>query len=290
VPPPLAIGVAVLAISTSGPLVRFASAPAISIAAWRLLISVGIVAVVLALRGKRGRGWAGLGRTDAFLALLAGVFLAGHFWAFFASLRLTSVASAVVLVSMQPIFVGLLSAAFIDERPSPRQWLGIVVAVGGAAVIGGGDLSLRGDALLGDALALLGAALGAAYFVLGRRLRAFLDLWEYVAVVYGAAAVVLLSVVLLTPSAPMTGFAAADWWVFAALAVGPMMLGHTGLNYAIRYVPAYVANLALLAEPVGATLLAWLIPAIAERPPANALVGGAIVLCGIALGLMPRRK
>ncbi|MEX0979851.1 MAG: DMT family transporter, partial [Gemmatimonadota bacterium] len=121
------------------------------------------------------------------------------------------------------------------------------------------------------------------------RLRRKLDLWTYVGVVYGVAAAVLSAAILLTPAVSLTGYARADWLVFLALAAGPMMLGHTGVNYALRYIPAYIANLAVLGEPVGAILLAWLLPAIREVPPVQTLVGGALILLGIAIGSLPGR-
>ena len=73
---------------------------------------------------------------------------------------------------------------------------------------------------------------------------------------------------------------------FLGLAAGPMMVGHTGINYALRYLPAYVANLASLGEPVGATLIAWALPAIREVPPPQTLLGGILILSGIALGTL----
>jgi drug/metabolite transporter (DMT)-like permease len=84
----------------------------------------------------------------------------------------------------------------------------------------------------------------------------------------------------------LTGHDGTDWLVFIALAAGPMMLGHTGVNYALRYVRAYVANLAVLGEPIGATLIAWLLPAIAEVPGPQTLVGGALILGGIGLTVL----
>lgn len=283
VPPALALVVAVLAMSWAGPLIRFATAPALAISAWRLVFSVALIAVVLAarrggLRGVRltGGEWA--------LAVVAGVLLAAHFWSWIASVRLTTVASSVVLVSTQPIFVAVLSMAYLGERPSRLEWSGIGVAVAGAAVIGWGDFGLGGRALVGDALATGAAVLVAAYYVIGRRLRETLDLWTYVAVVYGVAAVVLTAGVVLLPDVPLTGYPLQDWLVFAALAAGPMMLGHTGVNYALRYHRAYVANLALLGEPVGATLIAWALPAIREVPPLQTFVGGGLILAGIGLG------
>ncbi len=287
VPPALALAVAVAAVSWSGPLVRFTAAPALAIAAWRLVFSVALVGV-LAAATRSAHAPARLRRGDTALVLVAGLLLAGHFWSWIASLRYTSVASSVVLVSMQPIFVGTLSAVGLRERPTPRQWIGIAVAVAGAVVIGGGDLGRGRDPLLGDGLALAGALFGSGYFVIGRRLRPRLGIWTYTGIVYGVTAATLLVAAAATAT-PLFGYAPSDWGVFALLALGPMMLGHTGVNYALRYVPAYVANLALLGEAVGATLLAWALPAIAERPPVQTVVGGAITLAGIALGVRTRQ-
>ncbi len=282
VPPWLALAVAVAAIAWAAPLVRLATAPALVISAWRLIFSVAFIGGVVTFR--RGSGFPRLPAGEWLLAAVAGVMLAGHFWSWIASVRYTTVASSVVLVSLQPFIVAALSAAFLGERPSRLQWAGIGVAVAGAMVVGWGDLALGGEALLGDALAFLAAWLVSGYYIVGRRLRLRMDLWSYVAVVYGVAAVVLALGVALAPGLSFFGWPAGDWWVFAALAAGPMMLGHTGVNYAIRYVRAYVANLAILGEPLLATLIAWWLPAIREVPPAGTLVGGALILSGIVLG------
>jgi drug/metabolite transporter (DMT)-like permease len=283
IPPGFALLGAVLAVSLAGPLVRFSSAAALVISAWRLLFSMGLIGLILLARRSLTGGVSISGKEWA-LGMGAGVLLAGHFWAWIASIQLTTIASSVVLVSTQPLFVAALSVAFLRERPARRQWLGIGVAVGGAAVIGWGDFALGGTALLGDALALSAAVMAAGYFTIGRSLRQKLDLWAYTGVVYGAAALLLTVAVLASPGVPLTGYPTRDWLVFLALAAGPMMLGHTGINYALRYLPAYVANLASLGEPVGATLIAWLLPAIREVPTPQTLLGGAFILAGIALG------
>ena len=287
--PWLALVVAVLAISWAGPLVRLATAPALSVAAWRMVFSMAFIGVVLAWRGSIMGGIRLTAREWAW-AVAGGILLAGHFWSWIASLSYTTVASSVVLVSLQPFIVALLSTVLLDERPSRRQWMGIAVAMGGAMVVGWGDFALGPTALFGDALAFLAAWLVAGYYLIGRVLRRKLDLWTYIAIVYGIAALVLLVAVSTTSGAPLIGFPTGDWLVFLALAAGPMMLGHTGVNYAIRYVPAYVANLFLLGEPVGATLIAWLLPAIAEIPPSQTLVGGFFILVGIVLGTGARSR
>lgn len=287
VSPTAALVVAVFAISWAGPLVRFASAPALAISAWRLIISVAFIAVVLAVRRPpvprlRGRDW--------LLAGIAGVFLAAHFWSWIASLALTTVSSSVVLVSMQPVFVAALSGAFLGERATPRQWSGIAVAVTGAVVIAWGDFGLGGRAIVGDGLALAGALFVSVYYVIGRRLRPQMDLWWYIFVIYGLAAVVLVAGIGLLPGVPLTGFPQRDWLIFTALAAGPMMLGHTAVNYALRYVRAYIANIALLMEPIGATLIAWLLPAIAEVPGPQTVLGGALILGGLAVTVLRRGR
>ncbi|MFH1763358.1 MAG: DMT family transporter [Gemmatimonadota bacterium] len=283
--PGIALFGAVTAVSFAGPLVRFSGAAALVISAWRLLFSVGFIVLILLLRRSFLAG-VQLTRKEWALGIGAGLLLAGHFWAWVASIHFTTIANSAVLVSTQPLFVAAFSVAFLGEHPTRRQWVGIGVAILGAGVIGAGAFGLGGRALLGDALALSAAVMAAGYFSIGRSLRKKLDLWAYTGIVYGAAAVLLLVAVLLSPGVPLTGYPTQDWLVFLALAAGPMMLGHTGINYALGYLPAYVANLASLGEPVGATLIAWVLPAISEVPPPQTLLGGVLILSGIALGTL----
>lgn len=285
VPPTIALVVAVLAISWAGPLVRFTSAPALAVSAWRLLMSVAFIAIVLLVRGTP---MPRLSRQDWLFAIAAGIFLALHFWSWIASIDLTTVSSSVVLVSTQPVFVALLSGLLLGERATVRQWAGIAVAVTGAVVIAWGDFTLGPAAMLGDALALAGAVFVSIYYVIGRRLRQQIDLWWYIFIIYGIAAAALVVAIAAMPGVPLTGFPARDWLIFAALAAGPMMLGHTAVNYALRYVRAYIANLAILGEPIGATLIAWLLPSIAEVPGPQTIVGGALILAGIAVTVKKR--
>ncbi|HVA56813.1 MAG: DMT family transporter [Gemmatimonadaceae bacterium] len=283
--PAVVLAMAVLGISFGGPLTRLSGAPALTVAAGRLGFSLVVVAVALVATGS-WRQLRTLGRRDLLVGLGAGGMLAVHFWSWNASLNLTTVSASVVLVDMQPAIVGLLSVVWLREMPTRRQWGGIAIAMVGAVVVTLPDLmregaGVGGRALFGDALAFVGAIAGACYFVAGRKLRATLDLWPYVAVVYGACFVVLIAAargtgVVLLPQPPR------QLVIFAALALGPMLLGHTGLNYALRYVPAYVVNLALLCEPIGATILAALIPSIHEFPNWGTVAGGALVLFGIA--------
>ena len=286
--PRLILLIAILGISVSGPLVRLSDASPLAIAVGRLAFSLPIIGVLLIATGG-WRQWRRLSARPFMLACAAGVFLAIHFWSWNASIGLTTVAASVVLVNTQPLIVAALSAVWLREPPSRRQWAGIGIAMVGALLVVWPDLSASGLAsgrarnpLLGDLLALVGAATAAAYYVCGRRLRATLDLWPYVALVYGACFVVLVVLALAT-STPLLPQPPRELAIFLGLALGPMLLGHTGLNWALRYFPAYAVNLTVLGEPVFATILAALLPGIREVPGVATLAGGAVILAGIYL-------
>lgn len=284
--------VAVLGISVAAPLTRLSAAHPLAIAVWRLALALVVVTLALVVTGG-WRQYRALRARDALVACGAGAMLALHFWSWNASLALTTVAASVVLVNLQPVFVVAGSALLLHERASARQLGGIVLAVAGGAVValaGGGALAGGTDPAAGNLLALVGAVTAAAYYVAGRRLRRTLDLWPYVGLVYGAclAVLLLLAVVREVPLWPQPP---REWLLFAGLAVGPMLLGHTAMNWALRDLPAYVVNLTVLGEPVGATLLAAAIPAIGEVPSVATLGGGALVLAGaVAAGWRAPRR
>jgi len=285
--PLLVLIVAVLATTYAGPIVRFAAAPALAIAFWRLALVLPVVGVLAAHEGSGERG-AG-SRSVLPLMTLSGLLLALHFWSWIASLRFTTVASSVVLVSLKPVFAWGLAAAWLREHPTRAEAWGIGLAVIGASLIGLGDARLSLGALGGDVLALLGALTGAGYYVIGRRVRQTVGIWRYATGVYAVAAAAL-ALLALGYRTPLVGFGGRDWTVFGAMAAGPMLIGHTGMNYALRHFRATTVNVAALGEPVGATLLAWIIPAIHEVPRATALGGGVLALLGIALALGSRER
>jgi drug/metabolite transporter (DMT)-like permease len=181
-----------------------------------------------------------------------------------------------------------MSAWWLREAPTRQQWVGIGVAMLGAAIVVAPDLIATGSgvfstrAAVGDALAIIGAITAAGYYVIGRRLRAQLDLWAYAGLVYSACLAALLAIAALTTT-PLTPYQPREIGIFAMLAIGPMLLGHTGLNWALRHARAYQVNVVLLGEPILATVLAAVLPGIRERPGVATLVGGVVVLAGIVL-------
>ena len=288
--PLLVLIIAVLATTYAGPIVRLAAAPALAIAFWRLTLTLPVTGF-LALRRSGEQGAvpsvsvkSTAPRSPLPLMALAGLLLALHFWSWIASLRFTTVASSVVLVSLKPVFAWAIAAVWLREHPTRTEGWGIVIAVLGASLIGLGDARLSLGALGGDALAVLGALTGAGYYVIGRRVRQTVGIWRYATGVYAVAAVALAALAVIR-STPLTGFAGRDWAVFGAMAAGPMLIGHTGMNYALRHFRATTVNVAALGEPVGASLIAWLVPAIHEVPAPVAMLGAVVVLLGISLSL-----
>jgi drug/metabolite transporter (DMT)-like permease len=284
--PALVLGLSLVGISFAAPLVRLSAAHPVAIATWRLGFSLIVIAIALAVSGQ-WRQLQLLRARDLAIAAAAGIMLALHFWSWNTSVGLTTVAASVVLVNLQPVFVALLSGWWLHEPPGRRQWLGIAIALAGAGVVaseGFMDVVVAAGhrPMLGNLLAVAGAVTAAIYYVIGRGLRKTIDLWPYVAVVYGACFVALLGIAAVL-HVPLTPQPPRELAIFAGLALGPMLLGHTGMNYALRYLPAYVVNLTVLGEPIGATLLAALIPGIAEVPTFITLVGGGLLLAGVIL-------
>ena len=286
VPPMAALAVAVLAVSTSAILIRYSAAPSLVKAFYRVLFTVALLAPLAVLRHREAI--LGLSRRHLLSAGATGVALAVHFGAFFESLEWTTVAASVTLVQVQPVFVALGAFLLLGERLGRRLALGIAVSLAGMAVMTLPGASLAGTRpLLGNALAILGALMMAAYVLAGRSLRQEVALVPYVAVVYTVCAASLLAFALGDGATVWLGaYPPREWLLFLAMAVGPGLLGHTVINWALEHVESSVVSVTLLGEPVGSAVLAVLL--LGEVPGARTVAGGAVVLCGIYLTVRSR--
>ncbi len=288
VSPLVALGVAVLAVSTGAVLVRLSSAPSAVAAFYRVFFTTLPLLPVAVWRYQAA--FARLGARDLLGASLAGVALAVHFAAWFESLAWTSVAASVTLVQSQPLFVAVGAWLLLRERLSRHMIAGIVVAVLGMAVMSAGDLfgDLGGpDPLLGNTLAVVGAVMAAGYVLAGRSLRQRIALVPYVVIVYSVCTVCLFGIAVLQ-GGPLVAYPAREWLIFAGLAVGPGLLGHTVLNWTLAHLESSVVSVSLLGEPVGATVLAAVL--LAESPTAFTVVGGVVVLVGIYVTARDRAR
>ena len=289
--------VGIFAISSGSILIRLAqneSVPSLVIAFWRLLLST-LMVLPFTLYGRRselGR----LVRAKWGLAILSGVLLGLHFATWTSSLALTSITSSTVLVATAPLWVGLASPFLLNEPLSRglKQGIGLAmlgtIVVSLSAVVGVDNgrvvIKLAGNAdgsqaLLGNALALVGGITVAGYMIIGRRLRPHLSLLSYTTVVYGMAAITLLLINLVGGN-PLVGYSVIAFALFITMALIPQFLGHSSFNWALGFLPAAFVSLAALSEPVGATILAALI--FQELPGPIVIAGSVLILTGVYLG------
>jgi drug/metabolite transporter (DMT)-like permease len=283
-PPPVdlvLLGVAVAAVSTSAPLIRGASAPSLAIAMWRTALALPVLGLVVAVSGRSRRQIAALvaGGAERRRSAAAGLLLALHFATWVPSLSFTSVASSTALVATQPVWAAVI-ARWRGEHIPRGTWAGIGVAMAGAVVLTGVDLSIEPRALLGDVLALVGGALAAAYVTVGADVRRTLTTSVYAVVCYSVAAGALL-VVCLVGREPLAGYDAGTWWALVGLTVGPQLLGHTVLNRVLSTTSATLVSVAILFEIVGAALLAWAF--FGEVPPLSAAPAGVLIAAGLVM-------
>jgi len=159
---------------------------------------------------------------------------------------------------------------------------GIIVAMIGVVVINYNGLSFDHTSLLGNTLALLAAFAMGAYLIIGGQLRTRIDLLSYLTLIYSIAAIILLAVTLIMGYS-LFGYSGQTYLMMVLLALVPQLIGHSSLNLAVRLVPVTLVSVAILGEPVGATLLGGLI--LGELPTVNETVGGVLILGGIFIVL-----
>ncbi len=280
---------AVTLFSTSPVLIRWAGeVSAVEITFWRLALAALTVGIVGAITAQPVR-WRSLPHRR-FAGY--GVVIALHFFLYIASLSFTSVAHSLALVYTAPLFIAVFSQLFLAEKLSGRRWLGVLLGVVGVGVLAGlepltgatpgpaGDSpALRSTVLLGDALAVGSAVAFAVYSVIGRAQRRTHRLFDYAAGVYGWGALWLLPLALW--HAPASRYDLPGALTIVGLGVGPLGIGHTLYNAALRRVPATFVNLIATLEVVGGVALSAAL--LGELPSVASLTGAAIVLVGILL-------
>ncbi len=277
--PYAAVAIGVLAVSTSAVLVKLAnSAPAGIIANYRLLFAVLIMLPIVL--SKYRYEFRLISKKNWLFSILAGIFLALHFILWFESLNYTSVASSVVLVTMQPIFAFLGTYLLFQERFSYGAVISLIIALFGSFIIGWGDFQLGGMALFGDILALLGAIAVTVYFLFGQSARQHLSLITYTFIVYAISSIVLILYNIVLGNS-FFGYPQDHWWAFIALAIIPTFFGHSLFNWALKWVSTSTISMGIVLEPIGATILAYLV--LNETITWSQFLGGTIVIVGLFL-------
>jgi drug/metabolite transporter (DMT)-like permease len=228
-----------------------------------------------------------MGQKEILALLGSGLALAIHFVAWIYSLSLTTVASSTILVATNPIFVGLATHFILRERIARSMLAAIAITLVGSVLIGYGDIGLSPTALLGDLLALMGAIAGSGYILLGQAVRSRVSTLTYVWPCYGLAGLILLLLCLVTRQ-PLVGYTPQTMGILVLLAVVPQILGHSAFNWALGHFSSLLVTVALLGEPVGATILAWLI--LSETPVPIALAGGLLIMLGILMASLVEQR
>lgn len=273
---PLLVGM--IAISFAPILVRYSDAPVSVQGMWRMLFTLALM--VPFAGGKQLRALRAIKRSDWWLLLAAGFFLALHFLLWMASLSYTSIASSTLILSLEPVFVMIGAYFLFKDRLSGKALGGLAAALIGIAIVGAGDSGLSEAALKGDLLSFLGTAAVAVNMLLAKRILERVPSFLYSLVVFAVTAFCfyLYNVGI---GADMTGYPPREWLVFAGLAIVPTVFGHLIFNWLLRYVKPATISMSVLAEPVGASVLGFFL--FGEALGAWQLVGGAFVIAGLTL-------
>ena len=286
------ISIAILAVSTASVFIRFAQeeAPSLVIAASRLLLASLFLAPPALIRHRAELK--SLSRKEILLGFLSGIFLAIHFATWITSLEYTTITNSVVLVSTSPLWVAILAPIFLKEKLTKNIIIGMILTLIGGTIIGFSDNcswnagiiceSPSGfglaEASKGNFLALAGAWAVAGYLLIGRQLRAKITLIPYIFLVYGMAAIVML-IILFIAGETLFGYSSTTYLWLLLIAVFPQLIGHSTYNWALRYLPVALVAVTTLSEPIGSSILAFLI--LKEIPTSLQITGGILILVGI---------
>ena len=265
------LGLGIIGIGTSGPLIAMSTMPVLTLIFWRNL-GGSLVTLPFALRHQRDRA-------GVKWALIAGVVLALHFVGFFLAMRMTTVAAGTALVALQPIFAALFVKLSGGHIPS-KAWLGMIVSFAGVLLVVGVDLQISFRSFLGDLAALISAALAAAYMIAGSKAQRTLETSTYTTICYFICSMTALPMALIAGN-QIFSFSAKEWWILLGLILGAQLLGHSMFNSALKRVsPAVVSLIVFFEVPVSAVLAVWWLD---QKPPVGIIPGIALILIGCVL-------
>ena len=272
------LGVGIIGIGTSGPLIAMSAMPVLTLIFWRNL-GGALLTLPFALRHSRDR-------IGVKWAVIAGVLLALHFIGFFLAMRMTTVAAGTALVALQPIFAALFVKFSGGHIPS-TAWLGMIVSFVGVIMVSGVDLTISFRSFVGDIAAIISAALAAAYMMAGSRAQRSLETSTYTTIAYFTCSLTAFPMALLLGNEIFI-FSRNEWLILIGLLLGAQMLGHTMFNSALKRVSTAIVSLIVFFEvPVSAVLAAWWLD---QRPPLGIIPGIVLILMGCILVVTRTRE
>ncbi|MCX7784680.1 MAG: DMT family transporter [candidate division WOR-3 bacterium] len=275
----LYISLGLITLSFASILIKLTNAPSIVIAAGRLTIAAIVLQPLFWLQFFRLRSE--IQHSQWYLIILSGIFLSAHFIMWIESLNHTSIPSSVVLVATDPIFVAIFSPLLLRERVSLRIIIAIILGFIGTMIIASQGITSF-TITKGNFLALGGAVCASGYLLIGRKVRPQVSLLAYIYIMYTTSAIILVLAVLITGN-KFFGYTFQSYLFIALLGIGPQLIGHTSFNWALRYLTAPVVAMTILGEPLGTTVLAWLI--LKQLPTIKEIFGGVIIGISIYLAV-----
>ncbi|WP_342389293.1 DMT family transporter [Salinicoccus bachuensis] len=276
--------ISVICIAFAAIFVKLSEAPASIISMYRMMFaSILLTPIVFKYRREltkpTRREWGAL--------IIAGLFLAMHFGFWFASLHLTSVASSTVILALQPIAAMVGAFLVYRERVSAKVAFSVFVSFFGVVIISWGDFSFTDlSAIAGNMLSFLGVITVVCYFMIGQNSVRNLTHWVYSFIVFGIAGFFLLIYNMATRT-DLFMYPPKEWGLFLLLAIFPT-IAHVIFNYLLNEVSPTTISMAMLLEPVGASILAFFL--LSEHLDIYQIFGGIIVLFGVYFFLLSQRK
>lgn len=278
-PLPVILTIGILSISSAAIFIKLSTdAPPLVIAAARMVIATLVLLPILT--ATRGGQFLKIPPGQMKYVVLAGTLLAAHFAFWITSLKHTSVLSSVVLVTTNPLFVGIGSYLFFRERIGAGLVVGILLAACGGVLITLSDAKSSPGSVYGNVLSLGGAIMMSGYLMIGRKVRKDVDAFSYLLSVSGTAALLLCAAAGVAGLSPL-GFQPATYGYFLLLGLVPQLLGHGVLNYALKHVTATLIAICILGEPIGASVFAHFF--LGETITGIQCAGGGLILAGIFL-------
>ena len=275
----------VISVSFAAIFIVSIDSPALTIAFYRLLFTTLLIFPFLVFYKKTRDELKNLSRRNFFFMIVIGIVLAAHFALWITSLRYTSIASSVILVTAHPILVGPISHFFYNEKLSRINSVGITISLAGVVILVLGNYGLGSftlDTLEGNILAILGGIAAGLYILGGRKIRKSVSIATYAFIVYFFGTLTMLGICLFINS-PITDIGQRNLQIIFLMAIVSGIFGHTLYNWSLRHIRASVASVALLGEPLGSTILAFIIPWLNQKPSVYTIYGGTIILVGIYL-------
>ncbi|MCP4631537.1 MAG: DMT family transporter, partial [candidate division Zixibacteria bacterium] len=270
---------AAAAVSPAAIFIILADAPPMTVAFYRLFFA-SLILLPIYLYHVFSKKISSISKRDFLLTVISGLFLTAHFATWIKSLFYTTVSNSVILVTTTPIFVAIFAWIFLGEKMRLLGVSGILIAITGSIVITGGDFSMNPDYLYGDILALIGAVMAGAYFTIGRQVRKSVQLLTYIFYCYTISALGLLIVVIMF-NEPLIGLSSKSYFYFFLLGLIPTVFGHSLYNWALKHLKAFLVGVCVLGEPLGATLLAWIV--LAQTPLSFFYIGAGLIGIGVLI-------